>query len=97
MYTERIQKAFEQNRGVPTKRAASKLRKHLLNKPIDAVTFDSVEITGQELDEENSSASLISLIQNMSDQEVSRRMKKHRNTYQTVEDALVEKLFMEAL
>jgi hypothetical protein len=97
MNTERIQPALGRERGYLGNRTFEKRRRRSLNLPIDAVTFDLVDLSGEVPEQVGKFDWLTSMVKAMSDEEVHRRMKKLRNSYSNIEDALADKVIMEAL
>ena len=76
------------------------LRKYLQHQqvhPIDAITFDTFEPTKVVERKPDDYQWLAAMVRSMSDEEVSRRMRKIRSTYTTIDEALVDKLIMEGI
>ena len=90
MYTERIQKYNQ--KGIIFEK-----RKNALIHPVEAITFDTVEISEETENEVSQIEMLVELINKMSDREVAGRIKKYRDSFETIDDALVDKLFIECL
>lgn len=66
-------------------------------KPVDAILIDRVELSGENPENSANYQWLTDSIARMSDESVARKMKQHRNSYPTIEDALAEKIIMEAI
>ncbi len=64
--------------------------------PLDAITLDKVELSGERIRTDDYNW-LISHIQEILEAEVVDRMKKFRNSSETIDDALIDKLIMEIL
>ncbi len=97
MNIERIQPASERERGYLRNRNIAKRRQRSFNLPIDAVTFDLVDLSGEVPKQIGKYDWLTSMVMAMPDEEVNRRMKKLRDSYSDIEDALADKVIMEAL
>jgi hypothetical protein len=66
-------------------------------KPIDAITFEIVDV-GKHADTVSSEIALLSdLVKSLPDEYVSERMNKVKDSFPVIDDFLVEKLIMEAL
>ena len=65
--------------------------------PIDAVTFDSSLSINPELQQKQEQQFLEAYVNSLSDEEVNHKMRDYKNSFDEIEDALIEKLIMEAL
>ena len=65
--------------------------------PLEAVTFDRVELTAPQHDAENDYRWLATYIKGLSDEEVSLRMKQYQDSFPTIDEAFIDKLQMELL
>ncbi len=64
------------------------------NKPIDALTFDAVELSGQK----NESYSwLTSYIKDLPESMISERMKSFRDSFESMEDYLSDKMIIDEI
>lgn len=63
-------------------------------KPIDAITFDAVELSGIK---ENSNSWLVDYITDLPDSVVRERIKKFRDSFDCIEGCLAEKLIIEEI
>lgn len=83
-----------------TRATRSMLRKYLQHqqvKPIDALAFDTSKSTQNVEPQPDDYKWLCSMVRSMPDEEVSRRMRKTRSSYTTIDEALVDKLIMEGI
>ena len=65
--------------------------------PVQAVMFDSVELSSSPEKEMIDHHWLTSYIAGLSDKEVTRKVKKYFQGYSTIDDAIVDKILMELL
>lgn len=65
--------------------------------PVDAVTFDRVELSSHERDSSGEYTWLTKHVVGMSDEEVARKMKQYRDSYSTIDEAFIDKVLMEVL
>ena len=65
--------------------------------PLEAVTFDRVELSASRQDTENDYQWLTSYIKGLSDEEVSLKMKQYQDSFPTIDEAFIDKLQMELL
>ncbi|MBN1576974.1 MAG: hypothetical protein JW913_10505 [Chitinispirillaceae bacterium] len=97
MVPERTQSVSPRHDGYLHNRIFAKQRRRTFKQPVDAVTFDLVDLSGEELNRVGEYAWLTAIAATMSDKEVAIKMKKHRDSYPTIDDALADKIIMEAL
>lgn len=67
------------------------------HKPLDAVTFDSLNPVNPELQQQLDKQFLVAYINALPDEEVNRRMRAYKNSFSDIDNALIEKLIMEVL
>ena len=84
-------RAYLSGRMTGKKKIAGDLR------PIEALTFDRLELSGVEPVKSDEYGWLTSAVTRMSDETVRRKMKKYRDSFPTIEDSLAEKIIMEEL
>jgi hypothetical protein len=65
--------------------------------PIDAVTFDSSLSINPGLQQKQEQQFLAAYVNSLSDEEVNRKMRDFKNSFDEIDDALIEKLIMEEL
>ncbi len=65
--------------------------------PLDAVTFDQLELTAPKQKAGSDYLWLTDYIKGLSDEEVSLKMKKYRDGFPTIDEAFLDKLQMELL
>ena len=65
--------------------------------PVDALTFDLLELSGNKETDVEKYQGLTSLIIAMPKEEVAGKMKKYLDSFPTIDEAFVEKLLMEIL
>lgn len=97
MVPERTQSLSRQLDGYLRNRFFSGQRRRPFKQPIDAVTFDLVDISGEEPDRVGEYQWLIAMVSTLSEKEVARKMKKYRDSFSTIDDAVAEKVMMEAV
>ena len=97
MVHERTQSLSQRFDGYLRNRLFSGERRRLFKQPIDAVTFDRVDLSGEEPDRVVEYKWLTARVSTMSDDEVARKMKEYRDSFPTIDDALAEKIIMEAV
>lgn len=99
MKTERIHSSQKQHRIYTSRRLPAAREAHFLTKPIDAIAFDVVEYSGNEPEPAlvDTRSRLTDIVRKMPDKEVARRIKKYRDSFSTIDDALAEKVFMESI
>lgn len=101
MNIERIQLnigSHEYERGYSAEKKRPSQRKDLSwRSPIDALTFDRVEISDQQPENDASYAWLTAFAAALPDDVVERKMRKLRNEYEQIDDAIVDKVIMEAI
>jgi hypothetical protein len=66
-------------------------------KPINAITFDMLDLSKNIAENDNDIALLSDLVKSFSDDYVRERMNQVKDSYPIIDDFLVEKLIMEAL
>jgi predicted CopG family antitoxin len=64
---------------------------------IDAVSFESFKPVHPELQQKQELQFLASYVNSLSDEEVNRRMRDYKNSFDEIDNAIIEKLIMEAL
>jgi hypothetical protein len=99
MEIERINNNLYDQRGGFQKpiRARILRKKNVARQIIDAVSFESFKPVNPELQQKQERQYLVSYINSLSDEEVNRRMKDYKNSFDEIDNALIEKLIMEAL
>lgn len=97
MTPERMQSLSRQLDGYLRHRPFSGQRRRSFKQPIDAVTFDVVDISGEEPDRVKEYQWLTVMVANISEKEVSRKMKEYRDSFPTIDDAVAEKVMMESV
>lgn len=101
MNIERIQLntgSREYERGYSAEKKRSSQRKsHSWRSPIDALAFDRVEISDQQPENTTPNAWLIAFAAALPDDVIERKMRKLRNDYEQIDDAIVDKVIMEAI
>jgi hypothetical protein len=97
MASERTQIDTDHTRLYGADRASVKRFRRLSAGPIDAITLDRVELSGEHPEIAKEFEWLVSSIATMSSETVSRKMKNYLDSFPTIDDALAEKLVMEAL
>ncbi|MBN1758338.1 MAG: hypothetical protein JW863_08475 [Chitinispirillaceae bacterium] len=65
--------------------------------PVQAMMFDHVELSSPPDKDSSDYQWLTNYISELSDEEVSRKMKQFRNSYSTVDEACTDKIMMELL
>jgi hypothetical protein len=65
--------------------------------PLEAVTFDRVELTSPRQNAENDYQWLTAYTKGLSDEEVSLKMRQYRDSFPTIDEAFIDKLQMELL
>ena len=65
--------------------------------PLEAVTFDRVELTAPQQEAAADYQWLSTYIKGLSDEEVSRKMKQYRDSFPTIDEAFLDKIQMELL
>jgi hypothetical protein len=78
-------------------RAAVRRFRRLSAGPIDAITIDHVELSGEQPAIAAEYTWLTTTIAQMSDATVTRKMKKYIDSFPSIDDALAEKLILEAI
>ncbi len=68
-----------------------------LSRPIEALTFDSVDLSGNLPETRNEYKWLNDLVSGLPEKYTKRKMKEYLNSFPTIDDAVVEKLIMEEL
>lgn len=65
--------------------------------PLDAITFDRVELSGEQPELVSENTGLIKIITEMNSSTVDRKIKNYLDSFTTIDDAIAEKIFMEAI
>jgi hypothetical protein len=78
-------------------RARKFVKKTSARQIVDAVSFESFKPVNPELQQKQELQFLVSYVNSLSDEEVSRRMREYKNSFNGIDDALIGKLIMEAL
>jgi hypothetical protein len=68
-----------------------------INKPINALTFDVIDLSDNVPDQSTEYNWLTKMILEMPDKEAMRKMKSFSNSFSDIDDGVVEKVIMEAL
>ena len=98
MDSERIQKVSQRYRDYLKKQLpADHEGKGIRSLCVEALTFDRVELSGDSPRPDNDYRWLSNLIKKMPDEEVARKIKKYRNSFDTIDDAFTESVLMEML
>ncbi|MBN1308377.1 MAG: hypothetical protein JXA18_10700 [Chitinispirillaceae bacterium] len=97
MVPERTHSVSPRHDGYLHNRFLTKQPGRSFTQPVDAITFDLVDLSGEKPEQGREYAWLTAIAATMSEKEVARRAKKHRDSYPTVDDALADKIIMEAL
>lgn len=97
MVPERTQPLSQKLEGYLRNPLFSRQWRRSFRQPIDAVTFDVVDISGEKPGRIDEYQWLKTLVSSMSEKEVERKMKDYRNSFTTIDDAVAEKIIMEAI
>ena len=97
MVPERTQPLSRRHDGYLHNRLFTGQHRRVFKQPINAVTCDSVDLSDNEPNVVGEYKWLTTMVSTMSEKEVARRMKKHRDSYSTIDDAVADKVIMEAL
>jgi hypothetical protein len=97
MASERIQKTGTGYRSFDEERLLLRRYRRAGKKPVEAITLDSLELSGEKPDTSSEYAWLVESIKQMSNETVARKMKTFKVSFPTIDDALAEKIVMEAL
>jgi hypothetical protein len=97
MSAERILPIRGRTTGYSLSYPANRSLNDLKNQPINAVTFDIIDLSDNKPDRSSEYNWLIKMISEMPDKEVTRKMKSYNNSFTDIDDAVTEKVIFEAL
>lgn len=97
MASERTQTKAVDTHSYGADRASVQRFRRLSTRPIDAITIDRVELSGEHPEISAEYEWLTTSIAGMSTVAVNRKMKNYLDSFPTIDDALAEKLILEAL
>jgi hypothetical protein len=97
MNSERIQAVEKQHRIYKSNKITPGSEVRSLKRPIDIIALDIIDVSGEKPKPADTQNWLTALVREMPEEEVARRMKKYRDSFPTIDEALVEKVFLEGI